>query len=87
MFGLIKKMFISAMICFGFNVFNVSSLECVSMNYQGCKIRSEIINVNTYSIKINSCKGSCNTINDRYANICVPNNIKHTNVKLFDLMS
>ena len=41
------------------------------MNNQECKIRSEIINVNTnepmfsvYSIKINKCKGSCNTINE-----------------------
>ena len=46
------------------------------MNNQECKVRSEIINVNTneqtlmfypYSITINKCKGSCNTINDAYA--------------------
>ena len=40
-----------------------------------------------YSIKINKCKGSCNTIKDRYAEICVPDNIKNTNVKVFNLMS
>ena len=40
-----------------------------------------------YSIKINKSKGSCNTINDRYAEICVPDNIKNTNVKVFNLMS
>ena len=40
-----------------------------------------------YSIKINRCKGSCNTINDPYAKICVPNQIKDTNVKVFNLMS
>ena len=41
------------------------------MNNQECKIRPEIINLNTneplfypYSIKINKCKGSCNSIND-----------------------
>ena len=56
---------------FSFNVFNVNSLKCISMNNQECKIRSEIINVNTnepifypYSIKINKCRGGCNTIND-----------------------
>ena len=32
---------------FSFNVLNVNSLECVSMNNQKCKIRSEIVNVNT----------------------------------------
>ena len=59
------------------------------MNNQKCKIRTEIINVNTnepmfyhYSIKINRCKGSCNTINNPYAKICVPNQIKNINVKV-----
>ena len=73
---------------------NVNSLECVSMNYQECKIRSEIINVNTnepmfypYSITINKCKGSCNTINDPYAKICVADTIKKINFKVFNLMS
>ena len=62
------------------------------MNNQECKIRPETINLNTneplfypYSIKINKCKGSCNTINDPM--ICVPDNIKNTNVKAFNLMS
>ena len=40
-----------------------------------------------YSININKCKGSCNTINDSYAKKCVPGNIKNTNVKVFNLMS
>ena len=41
-----------------------------SMNNQECKIRPGIINLSTnelvlypYSIKINKCKDSCNTIN------------------------
>ena len=77
-----------------YNVLNVNSLECVSMKNQECKIRSEIINVNTnepifypYSIKINKCKGKCNTINDPYAKLCVPDTIKNINVKSFKLMS
>ena len=68
---------------FSYNTLNVNSLECVSMNNQECKIRSEIINVNTnepmvypYSITINKCKGNCNTINDPYAKLCVPDTIK-----------
>ena len=32
---------------FIYNVLNVNSIEYVSMNNQKCKIRSEIINVNT----------------------------------------
>ena len=64
------------------------------MNNQERKIRSEIINVNTnepmfypYSITINKCKGSCNTINDPYPKLCVPDTIKNINVKVFNLMS
>ena len=40
-----------------------------------------------YSIKVNRCKGSCNTINDPCAKICVPDQIKSKNIKLFNLMS
>ena len=93
-FEFIKKYFFTAMIFFNFDLSDVNSLECVSMNNQECKIRPEIIDINTnellfylYSITINKCKGSCNTINDPYAKICVPDNIKNTNVKVFNLMS
>ena len=78
---------------FSCNVFNVNSLECVSMNNQECKIRPEILNINTneplfypYRIKINRCKGSCNTINDLYAKLCVPDIIKNINFKVFNLV-
>ena len=40
-----------------------------------------------YSIDINKCKGSCNKINVPYAKICVPDEIKNTNAKVFNLMS
>ena len=93
-FGFIKKCFFTAMTFFNFNQSSVNSLECVSMNNQECKIRTEIINLNTnepifyrYSIKINKCKRSCNAINDPYARIYVPDEIKNTNVKVFNLMS
>ena len=64
------------------------------MNNQECKIRSEIINVNTnepvfypFNIKLNKCSGSCNNINDPYAKLCVPDIVKNINVKVFNLMS
>ena len=79
---------------FNLNLPNVNSLECVSVDNQECKIRPEIIDLNTnehffypYSIKINKCKDNCNRINDPYAKICVPDKIKNTNVKVFNLMS
>ena len=86
--------FFTTMTFFSWNVLNLNFLESVSMNNQECKIRPEIINVNTnepvfypYSITINKCKGSCNTINDPYAKTCVPDTIKNINIKVFNLMS
>ena len=58
MLGFIKICIFTATPFFSYNILNVDSLECVSMNNQECKIRSEIININTnepmfypYSIK------------------------------------
>ena len=79
---------------FSFNVLTVNSLECVSMNNQDCKIRSEIINTNSnepvfnpLSIKVNKCSGSCNNINDPYAKLCDLNVVKNISLKVFSLMS
>ena len=38
-------------------------------------------------LKINRCSGNCNSINDPYAKICVPDVVKNFNVKVFNLMS
>ena len=64
------------------------------MKNQECKLRPEIINVNSnepafypFNIKTSKCSGSCNNINDLYAKIRVPNVIKDLNVKVFNLMS
>ena len=64
------------------------------MNNQACKVRPEIVNVNSndpvlypFSIKTSKCSGSCNNINDPYAKICVPDVVKELNVKVFNLMS
>ena len=53
---------------------SVNSLECVSMKNQECKVREEVINVNTnnpvfysFSAKVNKCSRNCNDINDPYA--------------------
>ena len=47
MFEFVKQIFISAMMFFGCNLSNVNSLKCVSMNNQECKVRPEIVNVNS----------------------------------------
>ena len=94
MFGFIKKVFVLAMTLFNVNPSNVNSLECVLMNNQQCKTRTKIININNnepvfypFSIKVTKCSGSCDTINDPYAKICVPDTFKKMNVNVFNLMS
>ena len=49
------------------------------MDNQECKIRPEIVNVNSdeptfysYSVKISKCSGSCNNNSNPYAKLCVP---------------
>ena len=63
------------------------------MKNQECKVRPEIINVNSnepvfypFSIKASKCSGSCNNINNPYAKLCVPDAVKDLNVKVFNLM-
>ena len=76
------------------SLLGVNSLECVSISKQECKVRPEIINVNTnesvlfsFSIKTSKWSGSCNNINDLYGRLCVPVVVKNLNIKFFNLMS
>ena len=100
MFGFIKKVFFTALAFFSFNALSVNSLECISIKNQVCKVREEIINVNTnnsvfypFSVKVNKCSGNCNNISDPYARLCVPDVVKNINqfnlinLIIFNLMS
>ena len=58
------------------------------MNNQECKVRLEIININSnepsfdpYRVKISTCSGSCNNTNDPYAKLRVPDVVKDINIK------
>ena len=73
---------------------NVNPLECISIKNQQCKIRPEIINVNSnepifypYSITTSKFSGSCNNINNPYAKVCVPDAVKNLNVKVINMIS
>ena len=37
-------------------------------------------------MKVNKCSGSCNTLNDPMARICVPNIIKNVNMKVYNFL-
>ena len=92
MFAFIKKMFHIGSL-FLSSLVSTTPLDCISMKNQDCKIRPEIININSnnpifypFSIKVSKCSGNCNNINNPYANMCVPHVIKDLNVKVFNLM-
>ena len=99
MFGFVKQIFVSVMMFFGCNVSNVNLLntvqmKCVSVSNQECKVRPEIININSneptfylYGIKVNKWSGSCSNINDPYLKLCVSDVVKNINIKVFNLMS
>ena len=85
---LLKKYFFTGLtILSTVNPLSTYQLSCISMNNQECKVRPEIINVNSDSIETSKCSGSCNNINDPYSKMCVPGTVKKLNVKLFNLMS
>ena len=88
MFVFIKKIFYIGSL-FLSSLVSITSLNCVSMKNQECKVRPEIISVNSnepvfypFSVKTSKCRGSCNNINEPYAKICVPDVIKKLNVNV-----
>ena len=92
MFRLIKKCFFIGSLCLS-SLVSTTPLSCISMNNQACKVRPEIINLNSneavfypFSIKTSKNGGNCNNINDQYAKICAPDAVKDLNVKVFNLM-
>ena len=90
-FSFVKKVFVLRLtVLLNFT----NALECVSMKNQECKVRPEIISINSnnsmfypFSVKVNKCGGNCNNINDPYTRICMPDTVKNLNVKVFNLMS
>ena len=79
MFEFITKIIVKAMYFFSCNVLKAVPVKCVSIINQECRIRPEIINIDSnepiyypYSIKVNKCSDSCNNLNDPYSKLYVP---------------
>ena len=73
-----------------FCTIKTKALECVSVTNQECMPRPKILDVNEgigealfylYNVLVNKCSGSCNTVDDPMAKLCVPNIIKRVNMK------
>ena len=83
MFRLTKKVFVVAM-----TFFSCNALKFVPINNQKCKVKSEIIDINSskpsfypYNVKISKCSGR------PYVKLCVLDVVENTNVKVFNVIS
>ena len=68
-------------------------VKCVSLNNQPYQSRQRVIDINSnnlfyylFNVSANKCCISCNTIDDPYDRICIPNKVKNINVKVFNLL-
>ena len=59
-------------------------IKCTSSNHKPCQARPTLVNIKCseppyypFSVSVNKCCGSCNTIDDPYANVCVPSKVKN----------
>ena len=77
-----------------FSIIKTRALECVSVINRKCMPRPKILDVNEgvgealfyLYVLVNKCSGSCDTINDSMARLCVPNIIKRVNMKVYNFL-
>ena len=71
------------------------ALECVSVVNQKCMPIPKILDVNEgvgealfypYNVQVNKCSGSCNTLANPMAKLCVPNIIKGVNMQVYNFL-
>ena len=76
-----------------FHIIKTKALECVSVVNQKCMLRPKIFDVNEgvgealldlYNVLVNKCSGSCDTINNPMAKLCIPNVIKRVNMQVYN---
>ena len=79
-----------------FSIIKTKALECISVVNQKCMPRPKILDVNEgvgealfylYNVLVNKCSGSCNTLDDPMAKMCVPNIIKRVNMKVYNFLT
>ena len=77
------------------SIIKTNALECVSVVNQKCMPRPKVLDVNEgfgedlfypYNVLVNKCSGSCDTIDDPMAKLCVPYIIKRVNMKVYNFL-
>ena len=78
-----------------FSIITTKALECVSVVNQKYIPRPKILDVNEgvgealfypYNVLVNKCSGSCDTLANPMAKLCVPNIIKRINMKVYNFL-
>ena len=78
-----------------FSIIKTKALECVSVVNQKCMPRSKILDINEgvgealvypYNVLVNKCSGSCDTINNPMAKLCVPGIVKRINMQVYNFL-
>ena len=75
-----------------------NSTKCVSLSNQKCMIQPTLINLHPneysqefyyhpFSVKLDRCAGSCNTLNDLSNKVCVPNKTEDLNLSVFNIIT
>ena len=92
---LIKRIFIGLLT----GIFSTSvHTICVSLSDQKCEIQPNLINLHPneynqelhyypFSVKLDKCAGSCNTLNDLSNRIYVPNKTEDLNIHVFNMIT
>ena len=78
-----------------FSMIKTKALECVSVVNRKCMPRPKVLDVNEgvgealfylYNVLVNKCSGSCDTLDDPMARLCVPNIVKKVNMKVYNFL-
>ena len=78
-----------------FSIIKTRALEWVSVINRKCMSRPKILDINEgvgealfypYNVLVNKCSGSCDTLDNPMAKLCVPNIIKRVNTKVYNFL-
>ena len=60
------------------------AIKCMPVNNKRCWLRPTLVDETLFYpfiVSVNKCGGSCYTIDDPYAGVCVPNKVKNVSSK------
>ena len=82
-----------------YSIVSVSNhTKCVSLSNQECEMQSTLTNLHPnqcnqelhcyiFSVKLDRCVGSCNTLNDLSNKTCVPSKAEDFNLSIFNMIA